>query len=85
MKHLKLFEEFYFGTSDVIGVTFKFKNPITLSNGKTFNNKDTWIVDKAEDDDHYCTNQKTGEKECFHTDIMLGDTIMDDSDRFKFC
>lgn len=80
-KHLN---EFYLGNDAVIGVTFKLKEPLDLSNGKTYNNEDTWVIDKAIDDDHHCTNTNTGEKEVFHTDIILGDTAMCDEDRKKF-
>lgn len=84
MKHLKLFEEFYLGTDEVIGVEFKLKRPIKVE-GKDHNTEDTWIIDKAIDDAHYCRNLNTGEEVCFHTDIILGDSIMSESDRQKFC
>lgn len=83
MKYLRLFEEFYLGSDAVIGVKFKLKEPIDLSNGKRYGIEDTWTIDKAIDDDHYCTSDK-GDKECFHTDIILGDTIMNKEDYAKF-
>jgi len=77
-------EEFYLGSDDVVGVNFKLKEPLKLTNGKEYNVEDTWVIDKAIDDDHYCTNTKTGEEEVFHTDIILGDTVMSDEDAAKF-
>jgi hypothetical protein len=87
MKHLKTFEsyineEFYLGSDEVVGVTFKLKQPVTCD-GKTFGTEDTWTIDKAIDDAHYCTSDK-GDKEVFHTDIILGDTIMSTEDSAKF-
>ncbi len=84
MKHLKLYEEFYLGSDKVIGVKFKLKSPITVD-GKEHNAEDTWVIDKAVDDAHYCHNLDTGEEVCFHTDIMLGDATMSPEDSAKFC
>lgn len=75
--------EFYLGSSDVVGVKFKFKEPITFDD-VTYNTEDEWTITKAEDDDHYCTSDK-GVELCLHTDIMLGDVVMSDEDSAKFC
>lgn len=87
MKHIKLYEgflnEFYLGSDEVVGVKFKFKEPITLSDDKTYSTEDTWTIDKAVDDDHHCSSDK-GDKEIFHTDIILGDTVMSKEDLSKF-
>lgn len=69
--------EFYLGSDKVVGRKFKFNKPTELSNGKTYGAEDTWIITKAVDDDHYCTNTNTGEKDIFHTDVMMSDTNAD--------
>ena len=83
MKYLKIFEEFYLGSDEVVGVKFKLERPITCD-GNNYNDTDEWIIDKAIDDSHYCTNLTTGKKTNFHTDIILGSTIMSEEDRNKF-
>jgi hypothetical protein len=77
-------ESFYLGSDKVVGVKFKFRKPLTITNDKTYNTDDTWTIDKAIDDDHYCTNTNTSEEDIFHTDIILSDTVMSEEDMKKF-
>lgn len=76
--------EFYLGSDNVKNVKFKLNKQLTLSNGKSYNSNDEWIIDKAIDDNHYCTNLNTNEKENFHTDIILSYTKMSEEDLQKF-